>query len=206
MAEDGTWPSIRDNGLLSTQAIVDRCKPDDMTRAEILSAVRRRKITLTGDGLEPVTIRDLLPAKFLTACMTDGTSPASFLHALNSRVFFWVSPQRLKVLLNAKHYRALRHTVLHIDTATLIEAYADRVQLAPYITGSMPVPSAPKRGPEVFTRIADYPFDEWAARRGKTGEPVVELTVDYAIPDIASFTIKAETWDGGQPVESLHHS
>lgn len=36
MAEDGSWPSIRDRGLLSTQAIVNLYKPDDQARAAIL--------------------------------------------------------------------------------------------------------------------------------------------------------------------------
>ena len=204
MAEDGTWPSIRDNGLLSTQAIVDLYQPDDPTRAEILSSIRRKKITLTHNSLGPITIRDQLPAKFLTICMTDGTDPADFLHALNSRVFFWLSQKRLKTLLNAKHYRALQHTVLHVDTAALIRAYADRVQLAPYNTGSMQVPNAPKRDPETFTSIADYPYEKWAAKRGSSGDPVVELTIDHAVPDVVSYVTKVWSWADGQPVKTLY--
>jgi hypothetical protein len=204
MAEDGTWPSIRDKGLLSTQAIVDLYRPDDATRAQILSAVRRRKITLTSAGLGPVTIRDQLPAKFLEACMTEGARPAEFLHALNSRVFFWLTEKRLKTLLNAKHYRLLKHTVLHVDTAALVQAYPDRVQLAPYNTGSMHVPGAPKRGPDIFSNLADYPYDEWTAKRGKTGDAIVELTVHYAVPDISSFVTKVETWADGRPIETLY--
>jgi hypothetical protein len=41
MAQDGSWPSIRDRGLLSTRAIVDLYQPDDQTRDEILATVRR---------------------------------------------------------------------------------------------------------------------------------------------------------------------
>jgi hypothetical protein len=165
MAEDGSWPSICERGLLSTRAVVDLYQPNDETRDEILSAARRRKITLTRDGFPDITIRDQLPAKFLDACMNEGISPSDFLNALNSRVFFWLSKQRLKTLLNARHYRNLRHTVLHVDTAALLRAYTGRVQLAPYNTGSMHVPTAPKRGPDVFTDLANYPYDQWAARR-----------------------------------------
>lgn len=206
MAEDGTWPSIRDKGLMSTRAIVDLYQPDAQTRAEILSDVRRRMITLYSDDLGPITIRDQLPAKFLTACMTDRAQPADFLQALNSRVFFWVSRRQLERLLHARYYRHLRHTVLHIHTASLIAAYADRAQLAPYNTGSMHVPTAPRRGPEVFASIGDYPYDYWAAKRGRSGDPVVELTIDYAVPDISDFVIRAETWDGGQPVKVLYQA
>jgi hypothetical protein len=71
MAEDGSWPSIRDRGLLSTQAIVDLYQPGDQARAEILSAVRRNKVTLTSAALGDITIRDQRPAKFLEACMSN---------------------------------------------------------------------------------------------------------------------------------------
>jgi hypothetical protein len=204
MAEDGSWPSILERGLLSAQAIIDLYQPDDGDKTEILATVRRRKITLTRDGLPDITIRDQLPAKFLSACMNEGVSPKEYLDALNSRVFFWVSVQRLKTLLHARHYRNLRHTVLHVDTAALLRAYSGRVQLAPYNTGSMHVPNAPKRGPDVFMDLADYPYDDWVRRRGRSGDPIVELTIDYAVPDISSYVIRAETWAGGAPTEVLY--
>jgi len=204
MAEDGTWPSIRRRGLLSTQAIVDLYQPDDEVRARILSAPRRDKITLTSAELGDMTIRDQRPAKFLKACVNDGASPQDYLDALNGRVFFWLRLSRLRRLLSARLYRHSRHTVLHVDTARLLEVYAGRVQLAPYNTGSMHVPTAPKRGPDVFTDLADYPYDQWLARRGRSGEPVVELTIRYAVPDIASFVTKVETWEDGRPVAVLY--
>jgi hypothetical protein len=64
----------------------------------------------------------------------------------------------------------------------------------------MHVPNAPKRGPDVFT---DYPYEDWARRRGRSGEPIVELTIDYAVLDISSYVIHAETWADGLPVEVL---
>jgi hypothetical protein len=206
MAEDGSWPSIRDRGLLSTKAIVDLYQPGDETKAEILTTVRRRKVTLTRDGLPDVVIRDQLPAKFLNVCLEEGVTPGEYLDALNGRVFFWVSAERLVRLLQARFYRNLRHTVLQVDTAALLKAYSGRVQLAPYNTGSMHVPNAPKRGPGVFTDLADYPYDEWAHRRGKSGEPLVELTIDYAVPDISSYVTRAETWADSRPVDVLYES
>ena len=204
MAEDGTWPSIRQLGLLSTQAIVDLYRPDADVREQILSTVRRDKIKLTSAALGDMTIRDQRPAKFLRDCMNDGVSPQDYLDALNGRVFFWLRLSRLNRLLNARLYRDSRHTVLHVDTARLIGAYAGQVQLAPYNTGSMHVPNAPRRGPEVFTDLANYPYEQWLAKRGRSGEPVVELTVSYAIPDIARFATKVEAWEGGRPTAVLY--
>jgi Family of unknown function (DUF7002) len=204
MAEDGSWPSIGERGLLSTQAIIDLYQPDEQARAAMLSSVRRTKITLTSTDLGDVTIRDQLPAKFLEKCMYDGVDPAEFLDALNSRVFFWVSLHRLERLLNARYYRNLRHTVLRVDTAALLEEYADDVQLAPYNTGSMHVPTVPKRGPGTFVNLADYPYGDWVAKRGRSGEPIVELTVKYAVPDIANFVTRVETWADGHPADLLY--
>jgi len=204
MAEDGTWPSIRQRGLLSTRAIVDLYQPDADVREQILSAVRRDKIKLTSSALGEMTIRDQRPAKFLNECMNDGVSPQDYLDALNGRVFFWLCISRLTRLLGARLYRHSRHTVLHVDTARLVNAYRGRVQLAPYNTGSMHVPNMPRRGPDVFVDLPDYPYEQWLAKRGRSGEPVVELTVSYAIPDIAQFVTKVETWAGGRPIAILY--
>ena len=204
MAEDGSWPSIKERGLLSTRVIVELYQPDEQTRAVILSSVRRTKITLTSRDLGDITIRDQRPAKFLEQSMDDGADPGEFLDALNSRVFFWVTLRRLEGLLNARHYRHLRHTVLRVDTAALLGEYADAVQLAPYNTGSMQVPAAPKRGPGTFVNLADYPYDEWVARRRRNGEPIVELTIRQAVPDIAKFVARVEIWADGRPVELLY--
>jgi hypothetical protein len=204
MAEDGTWPSIRQRGLLSTPAIVDLYQPDADVREQILSTVRRDKIRLTSAALGEMTIRDQRPAKFLKDCMNDGVSPQAYLDALNGRVFFWLCLSRLTRLLNARLYRHSRHTVLHVDTARLVGAYPGQVQLAPYNTGSMHVPNAPRRGPDVFTNLADYPYDQWLTKRGRSGEPVVELTVSYAIPDILRFVTKVEAWAGGRAIAVLY--
>ena len=169
-----------------------------------MSTVRRDKVKLSSAELGEMTIRDQRPAKFLKSSMNDGVSPQDYLDALNGRVFFWLRLSRLIRLLNASLYRHSRHTVLHVDTARLVGAYPGRVQLAPYNTGSMHVPTAPKRGPDVFTDPADYPYEQWLAKRGRSGEPVVELTVDYAIPDIAKFVTKVETWAGGKPIAVLY--
>jgi hypothetical protein len=204
MAEDGSWPSIQQRGLLSAQAIVDLYLPGDEAHARILSIVRRDKITLASATLGDITIRDQRPAKFVKVCMHDGVDPQDFLNALNGRVFFWLHLPRLKRLLNARSYRDSKHVVLHVDTARLLKAYSDRVQLAPYNTGSMHVPNAPKRGPDVFTDLADYPYEQWLAKRRKSTEPVVELTIRYAVPDISAFVTRVETWEGGKPIAVLY--
>ena len=206
MAEDGTWPSIRARGLLSTQALVDLYDPPGHVRAQILQQVRRRSVRLHRDDLGPAVIRNQGPLKFLDRCLTPGTTARQFLGALNGRVFFWLTAARLHRLLGAALYRDKPHTVLHVDTASLLATYADVVELAPYNTGSTFVPSAPPRGVDVFTPLATYPYEDWQRRRGRSGDPVVELTVPHAVPDVVRHVTRVERWVGGQPVGTLYTS
>jgi hypothetical protein len=195
MAEQAAWPSIQRHGLLSTAAIVDLFDPSPSVRDAVLSQVRDSSITLRRDGLDDVTIRDQLPLRFLDACLQEGVSRQDFLDALNGRVFFWLTEQRLQRLLNAKAYRGRRHLILSIDTRALLAAYATKIELAPYNTGSAHVPNAPNRGPDVFTSLSDYPFAFWRGKRGRKGEHVVELTVRYSVPDVVAFIQRAELRD-----------
>jgi len=63
--------------------------------------------------------------------------------------------------------------------------------LTPINTGSTIFNPQP-RGAGTFLPIADYPYDEWRRRRGRA-DAVVELAVDYAVPDIADHTLVVES-------------
>jgi hypothetical protein len=197
MADGSAWPSIRRHGLLSTKAIVDLYDPPEAERAAILSGRRLASTTLGNADLGEITIRDQLPLKFLDACLKEGVAPQDFLDALNERVYFWLSETRLERLLKARAYRDRAQLVLHIDTRELFEVHGSEVELAPYNTGSAHVPNVPKRGPDVFVPLANYPHDDWRRKRGPSGEAVVELTIPNAVPDIRRFVRRAEVrkWD-----------
>lgn len=195
MAEQAAWPSIQRHGLLSTAAIVDLFEPSPSVRDAVLSQIRHSSIVLRRDELDDVTIRDQLPLKFLDACLKEGVSRQDFLDALDGRVFFWLTEQRLQRLLNARANRGRRHLILFIDTRALLAAYTTKIELAPYNTGSAHVPNAPKRGPDVFTSLSDYPFALWHRKRGRKGEDVVELTVRDSVPDVVTFIQRAELRD-----------
>ncbi|GAB4104443.1 hypothetical protein GCM10028790_34620 [Micromonospora taraxaci] len=50
-----------------------------------------------------------------------GPSRVEYLAAINSRVFFWASAERLDRLRQAKEYRTEDQVVLHVDTRALVE-------------------------------------------------------------------------------------
>ncbi|WP_372441769.1 DUF7002 family protein [Lentzea nigeriaca] len=204
MAEDGTWPTIQRHGLLSTAALLDLFEADAPTRATVLDQVRRSTITLEHPEHGSAVVRDQRPLKFLDRCLTPRTTPQQFLDALNGRVFFWLTYERLQRLLNASLYRKHPQTVLHIDTASLLAEHRDEVQLAPYNTGSMHVPTAPPRGADVFVDLLDYPYDRWERTRGRNADAVVELTVPHSVPRITDHTVRVERWHLGEPREVLY--
>lgn len=203
LAEDGAWPSIQRHGLLSTRAIVDLFAPADHVREAILGQVRNGSVTLSDPDLGEVTVRDQGPLKFLAACLTPGTTAQEFLDALNGRVFFWMTEERLQRLLGARRYRDQRQTVLRFDTAEVLQTYADRIELAPLNTGSMHVPTAPQRGADVFVPLADYPYDLWRAKRGSRGDAVVELTIPYSVPDAAALVMQVDRIHAGGVIQTL---
>jgi hypothetical protein len=203
MAEDGTWPSIQRMGLLSTAALVDLYQPPEATRTTVLDAIRRQSVSLTHATLGSVVVRDQGPLKFIDRCLLPGVSVQDFLDALNGRVFFWVTAQRLERLLRARLYKARPHLVLQVDTASLVSQYGDSIALAAYNTGSVHVPGLPARGPATFVSISDYPYADWARRRGASGEPLVELTVPWSVPDIARHVVRVDRRMGPATLELI---
>ena len=191
MAERGSWPSIQRHGLLSTSALLDLYEIGGAEREAIEGRRRPEGVAIEHPTLRPAIIRDNKPMDDagLRMCLLDGLTPEDWYRCLNARVFFWLTPERLQRLLNARPYRELEHDVLELDTAALVAAHRPAIRLSPINSGTTkPFPStAAKRGRGTFLPIADYPYAQWRAAGRKAGERVVELTVDYAVPDAARF-------------------
>ncbi|HVG48796.1 MAG TPA: hypothetical protein VM899_11755 [Rubellimicrobium sp.] len=182
MAEAGSWPSIRERGLLSTSALLDLFGVGVAERHAIEAERRPLSVALAPGAV----IRDNGPLNEanLARCLDDGLRPEDWYRLLNGRVFFWLSRERLLRLLGARLYRGKEHEVLEVEARPLVEACRDRIELSPInsgATGRFPV----RRGLRTFRRIPDY---DYASRRARRLEPVVELAVLGGVPDIARFT------------------
>ncbi len=192
MAEEGSWPSIRARGLLSTSALLDLYGLVGEERARIEGARRPASIVLAPG----VVIRDNGPLneKNLARSLDGDLKPADWYRLLNGRVFFWLSRQRLQKLLGARLYREKAHEVLEAEARPLVEAYRDSIELSPMnsgATGRFPV----RRGPTTFRPIADY---DYAGRKARGLERVVELAVLGGVPDIERFTRRVVRMQGSQ--------
>jgi hypothetical protein len=80
MAESGSWPSIKERGLLSTSAILDLYDVTGDDRRKIEETRRPVKVTLSRETLPPMVIRDQIPMNdsALCRCLLDGLAPRKF--------------------------------------------------------------------------------------------------------------------------------
>jgi hypothetical protein len=194
MAEDESWESIRRHGLLSTSALLDRFEVEGEERFAIESARRPEIVRVEHPEHGVALVRDNKPMQenALERSLVDMT-PREWYEHLNRRVFFWVEWKRLLKLLGARAYRDRSHLVLEVDTSALLERHAERVSLSPINSGATFALGPAPRGPDTFRRIADHP----------NGKPIVELSVDCAVPDIAEFTLRVRRWHGTEELEEV---
>lgn len=133
---------------------------------------------------DDIVLRDQrpMPPGRLRHALPPELTPERWYELINSKVFFWVSSERLGRLLRS--YGTVQHDVLRVDTASLLANHADRTWLCHMNSGNTwPIPH--RRDAEIFKRIPDYPVNN----AGNPAKEVVELVIDYAVPDIANHVV-----------------
>ena len=195
MAERDSWESIKNLGLLSTSAVLDYFSVTGNERTPFESEQRKTKMGVPpGDGSR-IILRDQkpMPRNRLMMALKDGTTPEDWYRLINNKVFFWTNEKRLAGLLNARDYRSLEHDVLTIDTEPFIRTFYERIWLCHMNSGNTwPWPHI--RGSDTFCRIPDYPIK----RSGNPYTEVVELVVDYSVPNISDYVIDVRRIKGDE--------
>jgi hypothetical protein len=202
MAQDGAWDSIRQRGLLSTTALLDLFQVSGDLRRQIESCHRPESVTISHSEHGSAVIRDQKPMheSALLKCLRNMT-PREWYELLNRKSFFWVKEERVQQLLAARLYRGSSHTVITVDSTSLLDAYHDRITLSPINSGSTLYNPRP-RGADTFLPLADYPFDE-RKRRAGLQRAVAELAIDYSVPDLRQHVIRVERRRGTRIIERL---
>lgn len=195
MAEAGSWESIRAHGLRSTSALLDLFEVAPADRHAIESQRRAESVQIHHPDYGAAVIRDQKPMTdaALDGCLTD-MSPRQWYEHLNRKVFFWPTRKRLERLLNARAYRDRSHTVLTLDTAHLVEAYAQSTYLSPINSGSTLFLPRP-RGNDTLVPLGNYEFESRRRVRGVSGA-IAEVAVDYMISDVLSIVTRVEMRQG----------
>jgi hypothetical protein len=203
MAEEGTWESIRDRGLLSTSALLDLFEINGDERFVIESQHRPESIVIEHRIYGRAVIRDQKPMRetSLRNCLI-GMTPREWYELLNRKVFFWPTRERLIGLLAAKAYRDRTHCVLTIDTQRIFEAQLNGVRLSPINSGSTIYNPQP-RGRHTFFLPEDYPYEERRKMRGVLNA-VAELCVDYGVPDITTVVSRVCHMEGPREIDVIY--
>jgi len=190
VTEPGAWSSIKQKGLLSTNRLLEVFEIDNLRRKMIQTKRRPSQITLEHPRHGCAIINDNLPLseKALIHCLDHNLTPADWLSILNSRVFFWASPEGLNRLLKARHNRTRSREVLVLDTLSLAKSHADRIELCPINSGAT-LRKAARRGLNTFTPLLQYSFDEWRQLRGQRDQ-VLEIVVKDQVLDVAEHTLE----------------
>ena len=180
MAARCSWSAIKEYGLLSTSALLDLYAIHGQRRDEIERQHRPESIPIQRDGLPGAVIRDQKPMSDtkLERCLPSHLRPSDWYALLNSKVFFWLTEERLHTMTGAAAYMDHEHEVLEVCTRSLVGAHRKMIWLCPINSGST-LFNPPYRDENTFARIADYQ---------KNG--VKELAVAYAVPDILNHVRK----------------
>lgn len=192
MAEAGSWPSIQRHGLLATSALLDLFEVEGEEREAIETRRRPESVRITHPEHGEAWVRDNKPINETVLKRTlEGMSLADWYRTLNGRVFFWLTTERLDKLRSAGAYAEREHDILTLDTAALLDAYGEEVELAHLNTGAVHAGANYPRGAGTFRRIEDYPWKERVAKA--RSEPIVELTVPGLVADVGRFVVAVET-------------
>lgn len=198
MAEADTWASIQHRGLLSASAALDALGVTGSRRTLLESGHRPDMMSLHAGHSDDIVLRDQkpMPPGRLLHALPPNLPPAQWYRLINSKVFFWVSAERLGRLLRS--YGSVEHDVLRVDTARLLASHADRTWLCHMNSGNTwPMPH--RRDADIFKRIPDYPVN----RAGNPTKEVVELVIDYAVPDISDHVVEVLRMKGDEDLGTV---
>ena len=186
----GAIEGIRRHGLLSARAILDRLGIEGEERTRLLERRRPTEVRLSRPGRGTFTINDNLPLTetALERCLDDGITPAEWLRALNGRVYFWPSEQRLATLLGARTNRDRAREVIVFDTLALVGAHAERVRLSP-INGGSTIRKPARRGASTYAPLLERDWDAWRRLRGRL-DTIAEVAIEGAVPDAAAHVLE----------------
>jgi len=138
LTDAGGWEAIREHGLLSTTALLDRFGITGPDRDAIESMRRPQSVQISHAAYGRAWIHDNKPVNAGALRRTlVGMSEEDWYRELSRRVFFWLTENRLDRHPNAQLNRDRRYDILVLDTAGLLGVYGDRIELAHLNTGAV---------------------------------------------------------------------
>lgn len=201
-----SWPSIKEHGLLSTNALLDRSTLEEGESLRIRRSRRKECVPVQGKESHRIplkaVIRDQIPMKDKPLkrqleAQNAGITVKEWYERQNGRVFFFVSREAAADLMNLYAERDQPQCMLEVCTKSLFKACCDKIELSEFNTGSnQQQPDVPKKEDGKWHCNLHKPWREYPSRRRKRKNVVRELTVPGKIPDIACHVINVVDCDG----------
>ena len=159
IAWGGSWPSIEEHGLLSTDALLRLYGKDSEEIAELTQSRRAHWVPIDCPGRPRAMLRDQKPMtdEGLVRALRGTAEPWQWYELINSMVFFWPTKKRLKTMITAAAYKEVKHDVLVVDCETLVRLEEPKIRLSRMNSGCTK-PMAHPRDMDLFKLVKDYPF------------------------------------------------
>lgn len=199
----GSWPSIKEHGLLSAKALLQLYGKSDKEIAKLTQARRAHWVEIDCPGRPRAMLRDQKPMtdEGLRRALPDSVEPRHWYELINSMVFFWPTKKRLKTMISASAYRRVIHDVLVVDTKTLVRLEEPHIRLSRMNSGSTkPMPHP--RDMNLFKRLEDYPFETRRRKQGKEGA-VAEVCVEGRVEEIREAVVDVKRGLPGEIMRDL---
>ena len=182
------------HGLLSTSALLDRCKVNGEQRFNIESCPRPRSVRISHSVHGEFLINNQAPinAAALSKCLID-LSPEQWCRSLNRRVFFWPTRDRLEKHMGARLTAGRPKLVFSFETRSVFDVLEfDFFEFSAINSGNM-MRKAAVRGSSTFLKASDYPFQERRKRRGLV-DAIAEVTYPYEVtsPQLATICMTSK--------------
>ena len=205
IAWGGSWPSIREHGLLSTRSLLKLYGKSDSEIAKLTQARRGHWEEIHCAGRPKAVLRDQKPMtdKGLRKALPASVEPRRWYELINSMVFFWPTIKRLETMLTAAAYQEVEHDVLVVETKALLQFKEAEIRLSRMNSGcTRPMPHP--RDMDLFKRIDDYPFPNRPSP-SVVKKAIAEVCVIDRVERMAEVVIKVESGSACIILEAINN-
>ena len=184
IAWGGSWPSIKEHGLLSTKALLRSYGKNETEIKELTQARRGHWVNIDCPGRPRAVLRDQKPLTDagLRTALGGSAEPWQWYDLINSMVFFWPTTRRLETMISASAYKKVTQDVLVVDAKALVRLEQPHIRLSRMNSGSTRR-GARARDMSLFKRFEDYPFETRWRKQGTAGA-VAEVCVVEGVEKI----------------------
>ena len=194
VCEEGVKDSLRTHGLLTA---VDTYRKSGKTEEQVSDFIRKKRkdaVSISMPDGHTIILGDNKPLRLdrLEGQLSKPWTAQHWLAELNSRIFFWPKEDQACNFRDSRFAAGRQRLIMKFDTLTLSQNYLNYLYIAPINTGQNSTATWPALGPDIFSRVSDYSYQEWRRLRRESGkkrtlDDIREISAKCSIPNIMDF-------------------